>query len=318
MDNHWAVTTSSGRRVSLLCEESTDYAISSYAGSSSSPTPPPSPDYHRPYAPFRTDSIGSACSSTSSLATVSSQGLYSPQTPPNMSLPSLEKMLPVPETVIFHSKYGSELGSPLLTPVTAAMSVDGSLSPTSTHATTVSTPPSPKTAVAAPAVKRSSRRYTCHCGKSFTTSGHLARHTRIHTGEKNYVCPEVGCAARFSRQDNCMQHYRTHQSGSGSKRAARKRRTSADTVSAQRATNVEPAVSKTVLRRQPPSSLQHSTSAAAISTPPPPLSAEQLLPLDHPTNCYGAPQYISPNYFEAFGSDGGLAALANVACSGYS
>ncbi|KAF8252226.1 hypothetical protein K440DRAFT_503509, partial [Wilcoxina mikolae CBS 423.85] len=50
-----------------------------------------------------------------------------------------------------------------------------------------------------------------HCGKSFTTSGHLARHTRIHTGEKNYVCPEAGCAARFSRQDNCMQHFRTHQ-----------------------------------------------------------------------------------------------------------
>ncbi|KAK9460355.1 uncharacterized protein V1516DRAFT_676407 [Lipomyces oligophaga] len=34
---------------------------------------------------------------------------------------------------------------------------------------------------------------------------------RIHTGEKNYVCPENGCGARFSRQDNCMQHYRTHQ-----------------------------------------------------------------------------------------------------------
>ncbi|KAK9456384.1 hypothetical protein V1511DRAFT_447465, partial [Dipodascopsis uninucleata] len=54
------------------------------------------------------------------------------------------------------------------------------------------------------------RRYNCHCGKSFTTSGHLARHTRIHTGEKNYPCPEAGCGARFSRQDNCMQHYRTH------------------------------------------------------------------------------------------------------------
>ncbi|KAK9347356.1 hypothetical protein V1522DRAFT_348601 [Lipomyces starkeyi] len=40
---------------------------------------------------------------------------------------------------------------------------------------------------------------------------------RIHTGEKNYVCPEKGCGARFSRQDNCMQHYRTHQS-QGTKR----------------------------------------------------------------------------------------------------
>ncbi|KAK9249389.1 hypothetical protein V1506DRAFT_550702 [Lipomyces tetrasporus] len=40
---------------------------------------------------------------------------------------------------------------------------------------------------------------------------------RIHTGEKNYVCPEKGCGARFSRQDNCMQHYRTHQA-QGAKR----------------------------------------------------------------------------------------------------
>jgi len=49
------------------------------------------------------------------------------------------------------------------------------------------------------------RRYECHiCGKTFTTSGHVARHNRIHTGEKNFQCPEPGCSQRFSRQDNCM------------------------------------------------------------------------------------------------------------------
>ncbi|KAI5855774.1 hypothetical protein BZA05DRAFT_333293 [Tricharina praecox] len=285
MDPHWAVTTSSGRRVSLLCGEpdekladGLDYPSPSYA--SSSPTPPPSPDYRRPYAPLRADSIGSTCSSTSSLATVSSQGLYSPKTPPDMHLPPLDKLLPVPETVIFNTRYGSDMGSPVLASAVmgAAASVDGSLSPTSTHATTISTPPSPKTTVATPAMKRSSRRYTCHCGKSFTTSGHLARHTRIHTGEKNYVCPDAGCAARFSRQDNCMQHYRTHQSGSGNKRAARKRRMSTETLSSQR----------------------------RMST-------------DTPTHCYNVPSpYMYANYFEPFGSDGGLTALANVACSGYS
>lgn len=57
------------------------------------------------------------------------------------------------------------------------------------------------------------RRYECTtCGKTFTTSGHVARHNRIHTGEKNFQCPEPGCTQRFSRQDNCMQHYRTHKS----------------------------------------------------------------------------------------------------------
>ncbi|KAI9011469.1 hypothetical protein BC832DRAFT_348550 [Gaertneriomyces semiglobifer] len=55
------------------------------------------------------------------------------------------------------------------------------------------------------------RRYTCQeCTRSFTTSGHLARHMRIHTGIKPFTCLLPGCTNRFSRQDNMMQHYRTH------------------------------------------------------------------------------------------------------------
>ncbi|OAV92980.1 hypothetical protein PTTG_27435 [Puccinia triticina 1-1 BBBD Race 1] len=57
------------------------------------------------------------------------------------------------------------------------------------------------------------RKYACTwegCGKAFTTSGHLVRHKRIHTGEKRYKCAMESCTSRFSRQDNMLQHYRTH------------------------------------------------------------------------------------------------------------
>ncbi|EDO19256.1 hypothetical protein Kpol_1050p116 [Vanderwaltozyma polyspora DSM 70294] len=55
------------------------------------------------------------------------------------------------------------------------------------------------------------RKYYCRvCGKGLTTSGHLSRHYRIHTGEKKHCCPFEGCNQRFSRRDNCSQHYQTH------------------------------------------------------------------------------------------------------------
>lgn len=57
------------------------------------------------------------------------------------------------------------------------------------------------------------RRYPCAhpgCDKTFSTSGHAARHNRIHTGSKPYRCTFPGCNASFSRQDNSLQHYRTH------------------------------------------------------------------------------------------------------------
>lgn len=45
------------------------------------------------------------------------------------------------------------------------------------------------------------------CDRAFTTSGHLARHSRVHTGERNHKCPFPGCETRCSRQDNLQQQY---------------------------------------------------------------------------------------------------------------
>ncbi|KAF4519450.1 hypothetical protein B566_EDAN008677 [Ephemera danica] len=38
------------------------------------------------------------------------------------------------------------------------------------------------------------------CGKRFARSDELARHTRTHTGEKNFICPV--CNKKFMRSDH--------------------------------------------------------------------------------------------------------------------
>ncbi|KAK0230094.1 hypothetical protein IW262DRAFT_1452995 [Armillaria fumosa] len=59
------------------------------------------------------------------------------------------------------------------------------------------------------------------CERAFTTSGHLARHSRVHTGERNHKCPFPGCETRCSRQDNLQQHYRIHLSPGSRRNSAR-------------------------------------------------------------------------------------------------
>ncbi|KAF8272461.1 hypothetical protein EI94DRAFT_1566029, partial [Lactarius quietus] len=62
-----------------------------------------------------------------------------------------------------------------------------------------------------PSFAPNKKKHVCHvCAKAFTTSGHLSRHARIHTGERNHKCPFPGCDTRCSRQDNLQQHYRIH------------------------------------------------------------------------------------------------------------
>ncbi|KAJ6259024.1 hypothetical protein Dda_5920 [Drechslerella dactyloides] len=227
--NSLAITTSTGRRVSILCDTpqpagypSTEtYLASRSAGLGTesyfsrsygrrSPTPPLSPDGRRPYPSERSDSYSSTFSDVSSPRT--------PVTPESMSLPSLGRLMNhhCPES--FRPSMSSRSSSTS----SCASSVSSASPVLSTKC--IEEEEEEEDLSATQTIKKSARKYTCQCGKSFTTSGHLARHTRIHTGEKNYECPQPGCGARFSRQDNCMQHFRTHQGNGTNKRSARKKK----------------------------------------------------------------------------------------------
>ncbi|RKO92610.1 hypothetical protein BDK51DRAFT_46443 [Blyttiomyces helicus] len=80
---------------------------------------------------------------------------------------------------------------------------------------TAGTPPAPAAPAPPPASASSGKpkTFVCQmpgCGKSFSTSGHLTRHTRVHAGLKPYACPIPGCQSKFGRRDNMIQHFRIH------------------------------------------------------------------------------------------------------------
>ncbi|CAJ2513442.1 Uu.00g015610.m01.CDS01 [Anthostomella pinea] len=60
------------------------------------------------------------------------------------------------------------------------------------------------------------KRYPCRyrdthgCEKTFTTSGHASRHSKIHTAEKAVQCTYPACHKKFTRADNMKQHLETH------------------------------------------------------------------------------------------------------------
>ncbi|KAF9111171.1 hypothetical protein BGX27_005312 [Mortierella sp. AM989] len=78
------------------------------------------------------------------------------------------------------------------------------------------------------------RKHICpvpNCFKSFTRSGHLARHIRSHTSEKLFVCPVESCGLGFTRSDALREHARTHVTRTRSRKSSTESGTKTDSSS---------------------------------------------------------------------------------------
>ncbi|KAK0614514.1 hypothetical protein B0T14DRAFT_499766 [Immersiella caudata] len=77
----------------------------------------------------------------------------------------------------------------------------------------------PDASASASASPENPKRYPCpyreshNCPKTFTTSGHAARHAKIHEGKKSVPCSYPGCTKKFKRVDGMKQHLNIHYQG---------------------------------------------------------------------------------------------------------
>jgi len=166
--------------------------------------------------------------------------------------------------------------------------------------------------------ERGPKRYPCrhrdthNCDKTFTTSGHASRHSKIHTAEKGVVCTWKGCQKKFTRGDNMKQHLETHTKERSRSSVAQKNaaiRTLTMPAGVRKASSIDGRSSR-------PSS-RNTNDSTDITPVDPALYQQQPVFTSYgspsaPSAYYGSP--ISPRRESA---QSGLDALAAIAASQY-
>lgn len=188
-----------GRQVSLLNDES-NYETSSYA---QRPRPQGASSFHSGGHVLTRHSPASRSNSSSpNIPELLRSDSYDSQTSNDPTSP----MTPSDYAFTRHSLY----------PTGQEYAVEGPPAKRPAYADSRATSFAADEDVASPMPERPGKRYPCRyreshgCEKTFTTSGHASRHSKIHTAEKAVQCTYPGCQKKFTRADNMKQHLETH------------------------------------------------------------------------------------------------------------
>ncbi|KAI9051023.1 hypothetical protein LZ554_005131 [Drepanopeziza brunnea f. sp. 'monogermtubi'] len=156
--------------------------------------------------------------------------------------------------------------------------------------------------------ERAPKRYPCrhkdthNCDRTFTTSGHASRHSKIHTAEKSVACTWQGCQKKFTRGDNMKQHLETHTKD-------RSRASTAQKPTAMRTLTMPAGVRKPTSVGSRPSSRN---TGLAVDFPVDPALYQQP-PTMSPYGAASPPFYPSPISSRRDSMSSGLDALATIA-----